>query len=418
MKNTPKIRFKDYTDEWETRKLGEISEKVTEKNNDYEYTETLTNSAEFGIISQRDFFEKDISNPEKTDGYYIVREEDFVYNPRISTFAPVGPINRNKLGKTGIMSPLYTVFRTSNINRQYLEYYFKSTKWHNFMYINGDTGARADRFAIKNSVFMELPIPYPKNEEQQRIGDFLNNIDNLVSFYQQECEQLKTFKKMMLKKMFPQEGCGKPEFRFDGFTDDWEQRKLNEIVNVLDGDRGNNYPNGNEFQEKGHTLFLSASNVTTNGFVFDDTQYITEEKSNSMGNGKLLLDDIVLTSRGSIGHIAWYNKAIQQQVPFARINSGMLILRSKDFIMPCFIAQFLKSPLGKKQIELISFGSAQPQLTKKDVSNYVVSIPSDINEQIKLGVFFDNLDNLITLHHRKCDKLVEVKKYMLKNMFI
>jgi len=235
MKNTPKIRFKDYTDEWETRKLGEISEKVTEKNNDYEYTETLTNSAEFGIISQRDFFEKDISNPEKTDGYYIVREEDFVYNPRISTFAPVGPINRNKLGKTGIMSPLYTVFRTSNINRQYLEYYFKSTKWHNFMYINGDTGARADRFAIKNSVFMELPIPYPKNEEQQRIGDFLNNLDNLVSFYQQECEQLQTFKKMMLKKMFPQEGRSKPEFRFDGFTDDWEQRKLGDVVLIKSG---------------------------------------------------------------------------------------------------------------------------------------------------------------------------------------
>lgn len=209
----------------------------------------------------------------------------------------------------------------------------------------------------------------------------------------------------------------KPKLRFPGFTDPWEQRKLNEIADVLDGDRGNNYPNGNEFQERGHTLFLSASNVTTNGFMFDDTQYITEEKSNSMGNGKLLLDDIVLTSRGSIGHIAWYNKAILQQVPFARINSGMLILRSKDFVMPCFVAQFLKSPLGKRQIDLISFGSAQPQLTKKDVSNYVVSIPSDSNEQSKLGVFFDNIDNLITLHQRKLNHLQDKKKSLLQKMF-
>lgn len=189
---------------------------------------------------------------------------------------------------------------------------------------------------------------------------------------------------------------------------------MNEIAYVLDGDRGNNYPNRNEFQEIGHTLFLSASNVTTNGFMLDDTQYITEEKSNSMGNGKLLLDDIVLTSRGSIGHIAWYNKDIQQQIPFARINSGMLILRSKDFVIPCFVSQFLKSPLGKKQIDLISFGSAQPQLTKKDISNYVVSIPSDSNEQIKVGIFFDSLDNLITLHQRK-SFLMKCFEYKRKN---
>ena len=208
-----------------------------------------------------------------------------------------------------------------------------------------------------------------------------------------------------------------PKIRFPGFTEPWEQRKLNEIAYVLDGDRGNNYPNRNEFQKIGHTLFLSASNVTTNGFMLDDTQYITEEKSNSMGNGKLLLDDIVLTSRGSIGHIAWYNKDIQQQIPFARINSGMLILRSKDFVIPCFVSQFLKSPLGKKQIDLISFGSAQPQLTKKDISNYVVSIPSDSNEQIKVGIFFDSLDNLITLHQRKLNHLKDKKKGLLQKMF-
>lgn len=209
----------------------------------------------------------------------------------------------------------------------------------------------------------------------------------------------------------------KPEIRFDGFTDAWEQRKLDEIADVLDGDRGNNYPNGNELLERGHTLFLSATNVTTNGFMFENNQYITEEKSNSMGNGKLVIDDIVLTSRGSIGHIAWYNEAIQQQVPFARINSGMLILRSKDFVIPYFVAQFLKSPLGKKKIDLISFGSAQPQLTKKDVSKYIVSLPNDCTEQRKLGDFFDYFDNLITLHQRKYDKLIIVKKSMLEKMF-
>lgn len=244
------------------------------------------------------------------------------------------------------------------------------------------------------------------------------SIYNLITLHQRKLNHLQDKKKSLLQKMFPKNGGDFPQLRFPEFTDPWEQRKLNEIADVLDGDRGNNYPNGNEFQERGHTMVLNASNVTTNGFMFDDTQYITEEKSNSMGNGKVLLDDIVLTSRGSIGHIAWYNKAIQQQVPFARINSGMLILRSKNFVIPCFVAQFLKSPLGKKQIDLISFGSAQPQLTKKDVSNYVVSIPSDSNEQRKLGVFFDNIDNLIALHQRKLNHLQEQKKALLQQIYV
>ena len=118
---------------WEQRKLSEITDKVTEKNAGLQYVETFTNSAEFGIISQRDFFDHDIAKLGSLDGYYIVKNEDFVYNPRISTSAPVGPINRNKLGRTGVMSPLYTVFRPHDIDTTYLEYFFKCGYWHSFM---------------------------------------------------------------------------------------------------------------------------------------------------------------------------------------------------------------------------------------------------------------------------------------------
>ena len=117
----PKFRFSGFTGDWEQRKLGKVADKVTEKNSGLQYLETLTNSAEFGIISQRDFFDHDISKTTSLGGYYIVRSEDFVYNPRISVTAPVGPINRNKLGRTGVMSPLYTVFRPHDIDTTYLE---------------------------------------------------------------------------------------------------------------------------------------------------------------------------------------------------------------------------------------------------------------------------------------------------------
>ncbi|ECC2369696.1 restriction endonuclease subunit S, partial [Listeria monocytogenes] len=179
--DVPKIRFADFDEEWYQRKLGEISDKVIEKNKESTYFETLTNSAEYGIISQREFFNKDISNEKNLNGYYIVRENDFVYNPRISNYAPVGPIKRNKLGRIGIVSPLYYVFRTFDTNQSFLEYYFDGTVWHNFMLLNGDSGARADRFAIKDSVLKEMPIPYSTLYEQEKISFFLDEITIIIN---------------------------------------------------------------------------------------------------------------------------------------------------------------------------------------------------------------------------------------------
>ena len=182
----PEIRFKGYTDEWEQRKLKEIADKVSEKNKNNEFSEPFTNSAEQGIISQKDYFDREIVNNENLDGYYIVRNDDFIYNPRISATAPVGPINRNRLGRNGVMSPLYTVFRTHDIDNLYLEFYFKTTKWHRFMKLNGDSGARFDRFTISSTQFMEMPIPYPTLEEQQKIGEYFESLDTLITLHQRK----------------------------------------------------------------------------------------------------------------------------------------------------------------------------------------------------------------------------------------
>ena len=199
----PEIRFAGFTDAWEQRELGSISEKVTKKNQDMVCDEVFTNSAEYGIISQRDFFDKDIANSENIDGYYIVEPNDFVYNPRISTLAPFGPIRRNKLEKSGAMSPLYYVFRTHGVDYGFLEYYFKTNGWHSFMHLNGNSGARSDRFAIRDDIFKEMPITMPQNVvEQQAIGKYFANLDNLITLHQRKLETLKKMKKSMLQKMF------------------------------------------------------------------------------------------------------------------------------------------------------------------------------------------------------------------------
>ncbi|MDA8220765.1 MAG: restriction endonuclease subunit S [Desulfitobacterium hafniense] len=198
----PEVRFSEFDGAWEYRKLGTISDKITEKNGYMEFTETFTNSAEYGIINQRDFFDHDIAKQDKINGYYIVHPEDFVYNPRISTTAPVGPIGRNKLGRCGVMSPLYTVFRPKEVDNSFLEQFFKSSHWYSFMRFNGDTGARSDRFSIKDATFFEMPIPFPKVEEQRRIGQYLAGLDVLISLKEKKLTKLKNIKAGCLEKMF------------------------------------------------------------------------------------------------------------------------------------------------------------------------------------------------------------------------
>lgn len=198
----PEVRFAGFSGNWERRKLGEIAYKVTEKNYAEAISETFTNSAENGIISQREYFDHDISNPSNLAGYFVVQENDFIYNPRISSTAPVGPVNRNKLNRKGLVSPIYTVFRTYEIDNLYLEYFFKTRHWHPYMFYNGDSGARSDRFSIKDSLFMSMPIVLPSQSEQKSIGRFLECVDSIIMLQHQKLERLQNLKKAFLEKMF------------------------------------------------------------------------------------------------------------------------------------------------------------------------------------------------------------------------
>jgi len=200
---TPRVRFKGFEGEWECEPLCNFSKKVIKKNQNLEYKITLTNSAEYGIINQLVFFDHDVSNGDNIRGYYVVDNDDFVYNPRISATAPVGPINRNLLGYAGVMSPLYYVFRVHGIDKDYMSVFFKTTLWHKFMKDNGNSGARFDRLSITDNVFVQMPILYPKDiKEQQRIASYFRNLDKQISLQEKRLEKLKQIKAACLDKMF------------------------------------------------------------------------------------------------------------------------------------------------------------------------------------------------------------------------
>ena len=199
----PEIRFAGFTDPWEQRKLGEFSKKITTKNADGAFSETFTNSAEQGVISQLDYFDHDITNDANISGYYVVQPDNFVYNPRISVTAPCGPINRNRLNRAGVMSPLYTVFSVDeSVDKTYLEHYFKTSRWHDFMFLEGNSGARSDRFSISDATFFEMPIWCPKIPEQRAIAKQLETMDSLITLHQRKLELLRNTKKSLLDRMF------------------------------------------------------------------------------------------------------------------------------------------------------------------------------------------------------------------------
>ncbi|NQL97757.1 restriction endonuclease subunit S [Streptococcus suis] len=399
----PRLRFPGFTDAWKQRKLGEVAEKISQKNLDRQYVETFTNSAEFGIISQRDFFEKNISSLDNISGYYIVSPDDFVYNPRISNLAPVGPIKRNKLGRVGVMSPLYTIFRFSDIHLDFVEKYFDTTIWHRYMELNGDSGARSDRFAIKDSVFKGLPIPLPTLPEQEAIGSFFSDLDQLITLHQRKLDDVKELKKALLQKMFPKgNGNDFPELRFPEFTDAWKQRKLGEVAEMYSGGTPSV---GRKDYYTGGIPFIRSAEINS-----DTTElYLTELGLNN--------SSAKMVSKGSLLY-ALYG-ATSGEVGLSRldgaINQAILAILPNDDLTTEFLMYWLrreKSTIVEKYLQ-----GGQGNLSAGIVKQLEPTIPT-LPEQEAIGNFFSDLDQLITLHQRQLDHLKLLKKALLQQMFI
>ena len=364
----PAIRFAGFTDPWEQRKLGEIADKVTEKNLDGNITEVLTNSAEYGVINQTEFFDHAVAKESNIAGYYVIAPGDFVYNPRISATAPVGPIRRNTLGIHGVMSPLYTVFRlTDAVDGTYLSHFFKTNGWHGFMKLEGNSGARSDRFSIGDATFFEMPIPVPSSSEQHAIGSFFSRLDDLITLHQRKYDKLVIFKKSMLEKMFPKDGESVPEIRFAGFTDPWEQRKLGEL--------------SSEFQSGD---FISAEEILGSG------PYPVYGGNGLRGYAKQYNHDGFYALIGRQGALCGN---VNTAVGKAYFTEHAVAIKANSLHDTRFLAHLLRCmDLGQ-----YSGQSAQPGLAVGVLKEVETTVPSKAEQQA-IGSFFSRLDSLITRH--------------------
>ena len=211
--------------DWEFNPLSQLAQKSKTKNREKRYTKILTNSANEGIISQTDYFDKQIANNDNIEGYYIVKKGDFVYNPRISVAAPCGPINCYHGEETGVMSPLYTVFSidVKKIERDYVEQFFSSTFWHRYMKSVANYGVRSDRMNLSDEDFFLLPIPMPMRTEQEKIAEILAGQDRVIALKEKLLAEKQKQKKYLMQQLL----TGKK--RLPGFSGEWENAQLGEL---------------------------------------------------------------------------------------------------------------------------------------------------------------------------------------------
>lgn len=411
-KKAPTIRFRDFTDDWEQRKLSDVAERVTRKNKNLESTLPLTISAQYGLIDQNEFFDKRIASKD-VSGYYLIRKGEFAYNKSTSNDAPWGAIKRLNRYESGVLSTLYIVFcilDKSKTCSDYLASYYDTNLWHKEVKNIAAEGARNHGLLnIAPADFFETKLMIPKNfEEQQMIGEYFSNLDNLITLHQRKLDQLKTLKKYFLQNMFPAKGEKVPRIRFKGFTGDWEQRKLSNCVGFRRGSFPQPYGNKEWYNGEGAMPFVQVADVTDDMKLVDDTK----QKISKVAQPMSVFADkgsVLVTLQGSIGRVAimQYGAFVDRTVLiFNKYNQDIDKIFWAYIIKEKFINEARKAP-----------GGTIKTITKKALSNFDLVLPS-YEEQRKLGAFLVSIDSLITLHQRKLDQLQTMKKFMLQNLFI
>jgi len=409
----PKLRFPEFVDskEWDIYKLSLLAERITKKNKDVDIHRVLTNSAVHGILDQRDYFDKDIANKSNLEGYLIVDKDDYVYNPRVSSIAPVGPVSKNKVGK-GVMSPLYTIFRFKNNNNDFYEQYFKSSKWHRYLQVISNTGARHDRMSITNNEFMMMPIPVPKLKEQTKIAACLSSLDELITAHTEKLEALKKYKKGLMQQLFPEEGEIAPKLRFSEFRDEgeWESKKVSELL------LQSFYGTSKSTSDIGKYPVLRMGNMYDGKIDISNLVYIDLDE-NEFSKLQLKKDDILLNRTNSfdlVGKVSIFNLGMEcvvaSYIVVYRFDNSQIIPQFCNFLLNTYLYQEKIKMLSTKAVNQANIN---PTTFKESI---FISYPS-LKEQTKIADCLSSLDELITAQNQKLEALKTHKKGLMQQLF-
>ncbi len=382
--------------------MGTLFDHASQRNTDGNNGNVITNSAEFGLIPQRDFFDKDIAVEGNTSNYYIVKKGDFVYNPRKSTTAPYGPFNCYRLEDEGIVSPLYTCLTPKHKEyTEFLLWYFQSPAWYSYIYHNGaQGGARHDRVGMTNELMDGIPVNLPCLKEQEKISEFLSALDNRINAQCNLLDALKSYKRGLASALFER----KIRLRnTDGCTfSEWGKDSLGAI-----------FLERNERASGGEKLLA----VTINSGVQERSNL--ELKDNSS-------EDKTNYRKVYVGDIAYNTMRMWQGACGVSAFEGIvspaytvLHVTDKSNSDPRYWAYLFKEVKMMRTFQRNSQGLTSDtwNLKFEKFSKIAVDIPS-FDEQVAISDYLDNFTSLIAYHEFKLDQLGNYKRSLLSQMFI
>ena len=391
---TPEIRFAGYTDAWEQRKLGEVADFLDTQRKPLEGTKRVSGPYPYyGASGIVDYVE----------GYLFDEELVLLSEDGANITDRNYPVCFLAAGKYWVNNHAH-VLRCKQGN----ENNFVCNSLERKDYTPYNTGMAMPK--LNQEVCRNIPIQCPKYEEQKRIGDYFRNLDNLISLHQRKCDSLKKVKKSMLQKMFPKNGASVPEIRFAGFTGDWERRKFGDDNELITG-----YPfESDKFVEEGIKL-VRGMNVKRGYLDFSDEICMKWISSEGLENYLLEDGDILIQMDGALIGKS-YARIKEKQLPALLVQRVTRARTKKEIANPDFMYQTIQrdflSYIGMNKTE-----TAVPHLSLNDIREFEIMVPR-MEEQEKIGAYFSNLDNLITLHQRKVEKLKNIKKSMLQKMFV
>ena len=420
---TPLIRFKGFSDDWEQRKFYEIFNFM--QNNALSRAELSNDYGEVMNVHYGDILVKygEILDVKKDEVTYLLNSEllkkyqtSVLQNGDIiiadaAEDETVGKCSEiTGLSNEIVLSGLHTIpcRPKEKYAKGYLGFYMNSNAYHDQL-LPLLQGTKVS--SISKSAIQDTNIVYPKSEtEQAKIGSYFQSLDNLITLHQCKCESLKKVKKSMLQKMFPKNGESVPEIRFAGFTDDWEQRKLGEVGTTYTGLSGKS----KEDFGHGEGKFITYMNVFSN--AISDSEMVEpieiDTKQNEVKKG-----DVFFTTSSETPEEVGMSSVLLEDCENTYLNSFCFGYRPIEKFDNRYLAFMLRSSEMRKKITFLAQGISRYNISKNRMMEIEIPIPS-LSEQQKIGSYFQSLDNLITLHQRKVEKLKNIKKSMLQKMFV
>ena len=384
----PKIRFKGFTKDWEQRKFSDIaSRESVSRESSYDLP-----SLEYeDVIAEEGRLNKDISLKENI-------KKGIVFDGSQVLYGKLRPYLHNWLNPdfSGVAVGDWWVLKPNNADKSFIYRLIQTQRFDDIA--NQSAGSkmpRADWNLVSNTEFA-VPV---SQEEQEKIGEYFSSLDHLITLHQRKCEQTKNLKKYMLQKMFPQNGAKVPEIRFNGFTHDWEQRKLGEVFK--------------EYSEKNHTELPALTIIQGGGTVKreDSDRNLMYDESNLSNYKMVRKDDFIVHLRSFEGGL---EKSALDGIVSPAYHTFHSDVADSRFYYPYFRShEFIKHKLVPHVYGIRDGRSIDIDGMK------IIEIPyTSMEEQRQIGDYLEFLDHLITLHQRQCDELKKMKKYMLQNMFI